>query len=218
MPKRQTSLLAASLFVMTAAMGCKQNSTSEVTQEQSTASPTSPAPPVKTPVGAATTHSTVVAPYSGESNFAGPALATVRQHGTPAGQALGPAVATTATTSAKLEDCTYVANPSDSYLIDLDGDGTREGISFYSLTQCKVGQDIRVLVLFRQDSSGKWASVLETAVTVGQAPARPILAFDQEAGTISIQTTPDNLGGPPPAPEVIEVPLVGDPITQTNGK
>ena len=117
-----------------------------------------------------------------------------------------------------MEECTYIANPADSYLIDLDGDGTREGISFYSLTQCKVGQDVRVLVLFRQDPTGRWDTILETALTVGLAPPRHILDIDPEASTISIQSTPDNLGGPPPSPEVIEVPLANAVLTQTGSK
>lgn len=218
MSKKHAGLYAAALLIMTTIIGCKQSATPEVVQEQD-AEPeaTTIAAPTKQVDGGAAP-SVKAAPYSGESNFAGPALNAIKQYGTPAAQTLSPAVATAATTSSKLEGCTYTANPSDSYLIDLDGDGKREGISFYSLTQCKVGQDLRVLVLFRQDSTGRWDTILETAVTVGMAPPRPILEIDPEAGTISIQTTPDNLGGPPPAPEVIEVPLANTALTQTGSK
>jgi hypothetical protein len=218
MPQKQAISLTATLLILATVAGCKPSTPPEANQQQAADAPEATAAPVASPVDGTSASRQVAAAYQGDSNFSGPALDTIKQHGTPAGQALSPAVATTATSSAKLEECTYVANPSDSYLIDLDGDGKREGISFYTLTQCKVGQDLRVMVLFRQDQSGKWSSVLETAITVGQAPPRPILAIDQEAGTISIQTTADNLGGPPPAPEVIEVPLADDPITQTNGK
>lgn len=141
-----------------------------------------------------------------ELAFQGAALEIVRKHGLPANGVLEKDVKALSEGSARLEECSARSNPADAILLDLDGDGVREGLSIYTLTACKVGGNVTVMALFRQDPQGNWKPISETALTVGNQPPRPILDFDPESGTITLAGSFDALSGTTSAPDVIQVP------------
>jgi hypothetical protein len=140
-----------------------------------------------------------------ELEFQGAALEIVRKHGLPANGVLEKDVKALSEGSARLEECSARSNPTDAILLDLDGDGVREGLSIYTLTACKIGGNVTVMALFRQDLQGHWKPISETALTVGNQPPRPILNFDPASGTITLAGSVDSLSGTTTAPEVIHV-------------
>ena len=137
--------------------------------------------------------------------FSGQALTAVLERGLPGGVALQGKVDEIADMAAIAEECHPTARPGDTFLIDMNGDGRYEGISVYTLSQCSVGKDVRILAVLQQDAKGQWTSILESALTVGNEPARDIMAIDSVRGIITVQGAFDQEAGRRMEPEVISV-------------
>jgi len=140
-----------------------------------------------------------------ETYFSGRALEAIRLRGHPAPQVVVEEIAAQAGMMAAAESCRQAARPEAAHLIDLDGDGTPEALSFYELSGCSDAALIRVLSVLRDDGEGDWISVLDAAVSVLPDDRRPIL--DIREGAIVIAGGDDGMGGTADA-EVIAIPAL----------
>lgn len=138
-----------------------------------------------------------------ETYFSGRALEAIRLRGQPAPQVVVEEIAAQAGTVAAAESCRKAVRPEAAHLIDLDGDGTPEALSFYELSGCSDAALIRVLNVLRDDGEGGWISVLDAAVSVLPGDRRPILEIRE--GAIVIAGGDDGMGGTADA-EVIAIP------------
>lgn|GEM_PF-3442645 len=138
-----------------------------------------------------------------EVYFSGRALEAIQLRGQPAPQVLVEEIATHAGTVASAESCRHTGRPEAAHLIDLDGDGESEVLSFYELSGCDDAALIRVLNVLRDDGENGWASVLDAAVSVVPGDRRPILEIRE--GAIVVAGGDDGMGGTADA-EVITLP------------
>lgn len=136
-----------------------------------------------------------------ETYFSGRALEAIRLRGQPAPQAVIEGITAHAGTVAAAESCRQAGQPEAAHLIDLDGDGASEALSFYELSGCSDAALIRVLSVLRDDGEGGWISALDAAVSVLPGDRRPILEIRE--GAIVIAGGDDGMGGTADA-EVIE--------------
>jgi hypothetical protein len=141
-----------------------------------------------------------------EHFFSGKALAVIEQRSQPAPPAVIQHVETHVGNVGALEGCSRQSAPYAARLIDLDNDDSPEAISFYDLSGCRDSAVVRVLGVFRQDDTGGWHSVMDTALSVVPGEERPVLALGE--GSITISGGPDGFGGFSDA-EVIAVPFAG---------
>lgn len=137
--------------------------------------------------------------------FSGQALTVVRERGLPGGVALQGKVDEVARSAAAAEECQSSTRPADTFLVDMNADGRHEGISIYTLSSCRVGGEVRILTVLQQDARGQWSPMLESALTIGNEPARDIIGIDPARGTITVQGAFDVETDSRMEPEVITV-------------
>lgn len=138
--------------------------------------------------------------------FEGHALEAMTRDSIPAKGVLTNELGAMANKTSRLEGCKTQLDPSSFYLVDLDGDGGREAIGFYTMNNCADGSgNIRVLAVLRQDEAGTWTPLVQAATAVSTQPDRPVIGIDTERGVIILAGEADELGGTAP-PQEIEIP------------
>lgn len=149
-------------------------------------------------------------PDSLARQFEGEALQYMQTQAQPASEALKNDLSELMRNSKEPGNCRAGGDGNQAYIADIDGDGTPEGLSIYTLGNCDSPTNaLRILAVLRQDDSGRWQPVLRTALNVlADEPIRPILQIGKGTITVAGELDP---GGNRMPPEVIEVPVAEQP-------